>query len=918
MTIGVMSGSGNHLRDNIQLLGNKLGETIVEQAGQQVFELAEQIRGLTKSWRGGDETAGSELEHIIAGVSTDLELTSNILKAFSTYFSLVNLAEEHERIGILRRRREKAFQSGNPMDESITAAVASLKQKGITAAEVENWLGQMTVTPVFTAHPTESKRQTTRQILKYLSRQLFEFRNDSTLDYERPELLDNIRSAVTLLWQSDVSRKRKPTVMDEVRNTSLYFFENTLFDVVPRIYEKLEESLAKHYPDHSWHVPSILAFGSWIGGDRDGNPFVTNETIESAIRAQKETALNRYAADIHDLYELLSPSRTRAKFSTEFLGQLASELESVPENELRMLARFEEEPYRQKLILMYRRIHASMDHNQQSWSGQATNDRAYASASELSDGLMMIEQSLRDHRGGSLACGKLARLIRRLNVFGFHLASLDIRQHSARHASAIAEVLKRGRVADNYEELSEEDRVELLTTNISMDDQPIDPEGFTPQTEQVTSLFHLLKTAHLNAGIESVKSYIISMTENESDLLEVLYLMRRAGLYGQLEIVPLFETIEDLRLAPTIMERVFSNPVYMQHLQQRGSKQQIMIGYSDSNKDGGYLRASWMLFLAQRNLATTCAEHGVQLTLFHGRGGSIGRGGGPANRSILAQPQESIRGQIRLTEQGEVVSSRYTHKDIAFRHLQQLLNAVICSTGKRPSSAQNHRWAEIMESLSQSAFAKYRSLVEHEDFIEYFQATTPIGQIGELNFGSRPARRKATSGVSDLRAIPWVFAWTQSRTNIPSWYGVGSALDSWITQNGAGELQAMYTEWPCFQTLMSNVHLGIGTTDLTISKLYSELARDNVAKLFTDIAEEFDLTRNQLLLVTQCEEVLDTEPWLQHSIQVRNPYVDPMNFVQIALLRRLRGSNDEVEQAEIKRVIAQSINGIAAGMQNVG
>lgn len=918
MIIGVMSRSGNHLRDNIQLLGNKLGETIVEQAGQQVFELTEQIRGLTKSWRGGDDNAGSELEHIIAGVSTDLELTSNLLKAFSTYFSLVNLAEEHQRIGILRRRREKAFQSGNPMDESITAAVAGLKQKGITAAEVENWLGQMAVTPVFTAHPTESKRQTTRQILRYLSRQLFEFRNDSTLDYERPELLDNIRSAVTLLWQSDVSRKRKPTVMDEVRNTSLYFFENTLFDVVPRIYEKLEESLAEHYPNHPWHVPTILAFGSWIGGDRDGNPFVTNETIESAIRAQKETALNRYAADIHDLYELLSPSRTRATFSTEFLGQLASELESVPENELRMLARFEEEPYRQKLILMYRRIRATMDHNQQAWSGQTTNDRAYASASELSDGLMMIEQSLRDHRGGSLACGKLARLIRRLNVFGFHLASLDIRQHSARHASAIAEVLKRGRVADNYEQLSEEDRVELLTTNISMSDQPIDPEGLTSQTEQVTSLFHLVKTAHRNAGIESVKSYIISMTENESDLLEVLYLMRRAGLYGQLEIVPLFETIEDLRLAPAIMERVFSNPVYMRHLQQRGGKQQIMIGYSDSNKDGGYLRASWMLFLAQRNLATTCAEHGVQLTLFHGRGGSIGRGGGPANRSILAQPQESIRGQIRLTEQGEVVSSRYTHKDIAFRHLQQLLNAVICSTDKRPSSEQNQRWAEIMESLSQSAFAKYRSLVEHEGFIEYFHATTPIDQIGELNFGSRPARRKATSDVSDLRAIPWVFSWTQSRTNIPSWYGIGSALDSWITQNGVGELQAMYAQWPFFQTLMSNVHLGIGTTDLTIAKLYSELARDNAAKLFTDIAEEFDLARNQLLLVTQCEEVLDTEPWLQHSIQVRNPYVDPMNVVQIALLRRLRESNDEVEQAEIKRVIAQSINGIAAGMQNVG
>jgi phosphoenolpyruvate carboxylase len=474
--------------------------------------------------------------------------------------------------------------------------------------------------------------------------------------------------------------------------------------------------------------------------------------------------------------------------------------------------------------------------------------------------------------------------------------------------------------------MSEAERVEKLTSEIASTRPLTARLNFSEETNQTVSLFRVIQTAQREVGPASIQNYVVSMTESESDILEVLLLACDADLLGCVDLVPLFETVADLKAAPQIMSRLFSNEVYRQHLEMRGSGQQVMIGYSDSNKDGGFLQANWMLYKAQQDLATVCEQHGIQLTLFHGRGGSIGRGGGPANRSILAQPPDSIRGRIRITEQGEVVSSRYTHGEIAERHLQQLLNAVICSFGRRPSYDRYSEWSAIMESMSESAFEKYRTLVGRDDFLEYFHQATPIDQIGELNLGSRPARRKTTSEIADLRAIPWVFAWTQSRTNIPSWYGVGTAIQNWVLEK-TGEvnesklqsLQAMYAAWPFFKTVLANVHLGLSRADMGIARLYSELCPSGSGdSVFADIDSEYQRTRDWILQITGHQQLLETEPWLQHSIRMRNPYVDPMNYLQVALLERLRNTEDEAESARIRQAILQSLNGIVGGLQSVG
>ena len=913
----------NQLSENIRFLGELLGQTIVQQAGEQVFAMEERIRALAKARHADAPGTPQQIEKIIGELVDDPALTSDILKAFSTFFQLVNLAEEHERIRILHQREDQALANDHDMDESIFTAIESLQREGFDANQVEGMLAHMLIMPVFTAHPTESRRRTIRQIMGQLSTSLQQLRRSSTHEYQRENIINELRSAITLLWQSDESRMRRPTVMDEVRNTGLYFFEHTLLDVVPKIYERLERALAKYYPEHSWNVPTLLKFGSWIGGDRDGNPFVSNDTTESAIRAQTELILERYADDVQALYEILSPALGRTGFDSEFLDELRTEISSLPESEVETVERFHNEPYRQKLILLYRRLKATSEQNQVTWSQTSTNPRAFSTPDQFLNELNKIRRSLCENNGERLAEGKLHHLIRRVETFGFHLASIDIRQHSQKHEAALAEIFKTYGIESNYLELSEAQRVDLLARETA-NRRPLTASlNFSDATNETVSLFRSIKQAHCKSGRASIPAYVISMTESVSDLLEVLLLMSDADLFGEMDLVPLFETVEDLQVAPAVMAKLFENPVYQQHLALRGQAQQIMVGYSDSNKDGGFLRANWMLFTAQRNLAQTCHNHGVDLTLFHGRGGSIGRGGGPANRAILAQPIESIRGRIRVTEQGEVVSSRYTHHEIASRHLQQLLHAMICSNGKRPEYEKLERWSEIMDELSRGAFKKYRQLVEQQAFIDYFQAATPIAHIDQLNLGSRPSRRKTTQAISDLRAIPWVFAWTQSRTNLPSWYGVGTAFEQFTAGPNRSErleeLCEMYRYWPFFTTLLNNVHLGIGRADIQIAEYYSQLdPQPSAQPIFADIRSEFQLSTSMLLQVTEQKEILDTEKWLQHSIRMRNPYIDPLNYIQVALLARFRDCTDEAEQATLQRMILQSVNGIAAGLQSVG
>ncbi|HXF64845.1 MAG TPA: phosphoenolpyruvate carboxylase, partial [Caldilineaceae bacterium] len=763
----------DRLRYWIRTLGNLLGETIIEQEGQELFDLEEEIRALAKAWRAGDRLAQGQITHKVSHLVEDVPRALAVLKAFSTYFQLVNLAEEAQRVHILRERARAASERNVPMTETIAHAVQRLKAEGVSAEEARRLLADLLIMPVFTAHPTESKRRTVLYKLKTISNILREMDLVDLIPSERAEKEQQLRENIVLLWQSDEMRDRPPTVMDEVRN-GLYFFEETLFDLVPRIYREMERALAHVYPGESFDIPVFLRYGSWVGGDRDGNPFVTVSVTEEALRAQKDVVLELYDREVEALYDHLSSGRSRVGFSQAFLESLERDFALVPDAEREVLDRFDQEPYRQKLIMMYRRLEATRAENRLPWRERDPNPRAYRSAAEFLEDLRLIYDSLNQNKGERLARGRLWDLIRRVEVFGFHLATLDMRQHAARHRAAMAEVLARYNLAANYENMAEAERVALLSREI-VNPRPLTARlDFSDETNETIALFRLIRRARQLIGPEAVQSYIISMTTQVSHVLEVLLFARDAGLLGEIDIVPLFETIEDLRAAPQIMTRLFQNGAYHRHLTARGKRQQIMIGYSDSNKDGGYLMANWMLFQAQRGLARVCDEAGIKLTLFHGRGGTVGRGGGPANRAILAQPPESVRGRIKLTEQGEVISGRYSNPDIAHRHLEQLVNAVMLTSGRRPHYEQEAIWAAVMEELGEAAYRKYRALVEKPHFLQYFHEATPIDHISLLNIGSRPARRKATTGIADLRAIPWVFAWTQSRVNLPSWYGVGT------------------------------------------------------------------------------------------------------------------------------------------------
>ena len=912
------------ISSDIRLLAGLLGETIVEQQGQGVLDLEESIRKLAKKWRqSGDSACLQELRERIRAIADDPVQAHSVLKAFTLYFQLVNLAEVRQRVRVLRERARGAEQSGQPMDESINESIFKLKSEGLGADDVQAVLSELTILPVFTAHPTESKRKTTLMILKNIAELLDQLDSEQLLNEQAALIVEQVRDYIVLLWQSDETRSRKPTVLDEVRNNGLHYFETNLFDLIPQMYERLEQALVQAFPDRKFELPAFLRYGSWIGGDRDGNPFVTTEVTEGALREQATRVITRYMQDVDRLYHLLSPSTNRVQISTKLADSIAEDWKLVPEEEAGKIERFATEPYRQKLIMMFRRLAATRELHARPWNAQVTAQRAYGACDQFLSDLKLIHASLCENRGQSLTRPDLNRLIRRAEVFGFHLASMDIRQHSGKHEAALAEIFARCGVTDEYAVLAEAQRIELLAEE-TRSQRPLTADfDFSADTNELLRLFRLIRESHSQLGQESIATYVISMTAGVSDILEVVVLARNAGLLGQIDIVPLFETIDDLLAAPEVMDQLFANEAYREHLAQRGQRQQIMIGYSDSNKDGGYLRANWMLFKAQRELARVCEQRQVQLMLFHGRGGSLGRGGGPANRAILSQPPESVKGQLKLTEQGEVVSGRYSNADVARRHLEQLISAVLLTSGKRPTLPKAKAWESVMDSISQNAYAKYRQLVEDETFIEYFATATPIKYVEFMNLGSRPARRKNTKTISDLRAIPWVFAWTQTRLYLPSWFGVGTAIESWrhAQPGGLEELQAMYREWPFFKTVLNNVHVGLGRADMWIASLYGELF-DRGDQVFQELQSEYELTCQGLLDVTGHDSVLDTEPWLKKSIRLRNPYLDPINLLQVELSKRwaklsLEAAEGGQQDAYLAAVML-SVSGIAAGLQNVG
>ncbi len=934
------------LSDDIYLLGDLLGEAIRTQAGEPAFALEERARSLGKAHRAGDASAGDDLETLVAAASVDE--TRVLTRAFTSYFQLVNLAEDNERVRRVRRR--EAADHPAPRRGSLREAVhrlATPTADGSTRlgpAEVRDLLDRAEIRLVLTAHPTEARRRT---VIDKLAR-VFAIIRDLDERVPHPDDLPRARArlATTIaeLWSSDEVRAVSPTVLDEVR-AGLVYFGSTLLHVVPRLYRELEAALAETFPGEAIAVPPILRFGSWMGGDRDGNPNVTSAVTEATLGLMRDAALRFLEERVTELAGRVSVSDSAAG-PAELLAPLLAEYRDRFPALAEELARYNAgEPYRQALTLMRERVRATRTGG----GGQATarvdghplDPRlGYAGPEELLAELRLIERSLLAQREGLVAGGELRDVIRQVEVFGFHLATLDLREHSRRHEAALAEVLALTGVEPAYGGLTEGAKAALLGREIT-NPRPLIPNdlgGVSAEARETIETFRTTRRLLDGAHRGAIETYVISATDAPSDALEVLLLMKEAQLCGpggegaRLGIAPLFEQGDTLRGAAETMRKLLAEPSYRTAVEARGGNQEIMIGYSDSNKDVGYLASSWGLHEAQTALAEVVHGAGLGLTFFHGRGGSIGRGGGPTNVAILAQPPGTVGGRIKLTEQGEVISARYSVPEIAHRELELVAGATLVSTVgalPRPAPDRLAAFSAAMDGMATRAEAAYRDLVYGDpDFAAFFQGATPIAEIARLRLGSRPARRTASAKIEDLRAIPWVFSWTQARILLPAWYGLGSALAAGRAAHGLELLREMDRNWPFFNALLANAELALAKADLKIAERYVALVeppglRD---RIWGRIREEGDRTVAELLAVTGQDRLLDRDPVLQRSVARRNPYVDPLSFVQVELLRRLRrdgagdaaGDGGDGGDEALMRATLLTINGIAGGLKNTG
>ncbi|MBW7476276.1 phosphoenolpyruvate carboxylase [Paenibacillus oenotherae] len=919
--------ANNLLRRDVRFLGNILGDVLVHQGGHELLEIVEKIREMSKALRAEFvPELYEEFKQVINSLNT--EKRHQVIRAFAIYFQLVNIAEQNHRI---RRKRDYERSAGETVQPgSIENAVQVLKEQGIPAEEVRTMLEGISLELVMTAHPTEATRRAVLDIHQRLAHDVMELDNPTLTYREREKLREKLLNEVLTLWQTDELRDRKPTVIDEVRN-GMYYFDETLFEVLPSVYEELERCLDKCYPGERWHVPTYLRFGSWIGGDRDGNPSVTAKVTWETLTLQRELVLHKYEELLKDLMGILSFSTNIVNVSDELLRSMKNDRTLV---EIRCVDiwRNEKEPYRIKLGYMLEKLANTLD---ESLKG---SPQRYNSPDELKEDLLIIDRSLRHHFADYVADTHIRKLVRQVELFGFHLAALDVRQHSQEHESAMTEILAHMNIVEDYASLSETDKIDLLHRLLN-DPRPLTSPHFdyTESTRECLDVYHTIYRAQQEFGGNCISSYLISMTEGASDMLEVMVFAKEVGLFrkemnGQvrctLQAVPLFETIDDLHAAPAIMETLFELPIYRQAVEVMGNMHEIMLGYSDSNKDGGVVTANWELRVALNDITHAAKKHNVKLKFFHGRGGALGRGGMPLNRSILAQPPHTVGAGIKITEQGEVLSSRYSMQGIAYRSLEQATWALITAArlAKYPQqeAVEEAEWDEIAKGISESALTKYQDLIFRDpDFMTFFKESTPLPEVGELNIGSRPSKRKGSDRFEDLRAIPWVFAWTQSRYLLPAWYAAGTAMQGYI-QGDEGKLETlrvMYAKFPFFTSLIDNLQMALAKADLVIAKEYAGMITDKTIRdrIFTQIEEEYAQTSALILQITGQAEILDNVPVIQESIRLRNPYVDPLSYMQVQLLAELRDlrSRDE-DDPELLREVLLTINGIAAGLRNTG
>lgn len=870
-----------------------LGEVIVDLEGQTTFEIEERARSLARARRGGDITAGEELRALIADQS--LTVLRALIKAFSTYFQLINLAEDAQRVRVLRRR-----ELAGDLGESLEDAIGRLAVARPDEAGRRQVLDSLAARLVLTAHPTEAKRSVVLAKLRAIARALADLRISELLPRERRKLEHGIRSAIVSLWQTATARVERPPVLDEVYH-ALYFLTQTTIEVVPEIETTLEQLAADRLGIKDWRGSGVVRYGTWAGGDRDGNPAVTPRTTISALEAARQEAQKFYLQQVDRLSEQLSQASSEVAVSEELMRSLAGDARGDGRLAATLESRYAGEPYRQKLGFIAARLAAG----------------AYRSGAELERDLLLMRRSLEANGAAIVANAGLDRLLRQVASFGLELAALEVRQEAGRHHQAIDELLAAsGR--PGYLDLAGDAREQLLA---ELADSPrLKPVlDLSPSAEDTWMTFRAIAEAHQKFGAGSIDAYVISLCRGASDVMAVLALAEMANVAGDLDIVPLFETSADLEAAPAVLDRLFSHASYRRHLAARGERQQVMIGYSDSNKESGYLAAHWQLYRAQRAIADTCAANDVGLVLFHGRGGTTARGGGPANRAILAQPGGTVRGRLKMTEQGEVIAERYANHEIAYRHLSQVVNALL-----RASLKERHPLAEALVTAMTVATTvardSYRRLIDGPGFVDYFQGATPLAEVSRLALGSRPARRHGRVTVDGLRAIPWVFSWMQCRANIPGWYGLGSGLEA-AAVSSLGDLREAYETWDFFRAVIDNAEMALAKTDLRIAALYTELVPDAALRkqTFATISSEYERTVALVLQTTGQPLLLGGSPELRLSIERRNPYVDPLNHLQVELLRRLRSTpEDSAEHAGLLAAVFQTINGIAAGMKNTG
>ena len=935
------------LVDDIRLLGRILGDVIREQEGEAAFALVEQVRQMSVAFRrDADHAAGQTLNQLLKSLSNDQ--TVSVVRAFTYFSHLANLAEDRHHI----RRRIIHKRAGSLREGSIDLTLQRLAEGGITPHAIGEMLANSFVSPVLTAHPTEVQRKSILDAERNIAH-LLAARDDilaQAAGYKVPndalaprELADNefhLRVLVLQLWQTRLLRFSKLTVANEVDN-ALSYYESTFLREIPKIYAHLEQALPGQ------PIANFLRMGQWIGGDRDGNPFVNASTLTHALTRQADVALRHYLTEVHYLGSELSLSAMLVGFPDE--------LQTLVDQSTDTSVHRTDEPYRRALIGIYSRLAATL---KALTGGDAARHAVpphdpYPDAAALLADLQAIEASLLAHKVHVLATPRLQPLIRAVKVFGFHLATVDLRQSSDQHEAVLTELLTVARVNPNYAALEESAKCELLMGLLN-DARPLRvmAASYSAHTLSEIGIFEAAKTMRERFGKQAIRHYIISHTETVSDLLEVLLLQKEVGLLRgilngprltpgnastqglrnpvcDLIVVPLFETIEDLRNAAPIMREFYALPGIAALVQRSSGEQDIMLGYSDSNKDGGIFTSNWELYRAEIALVELfdelAANHPIRLRMFHGRGGTVERGGGPSYEAILAQPPGTVRGQIRLTEQGEVIGSKYANPEIGRRNLETLVAATLEATLLQPTKSATKAFLDAATELSGNSMAAYRALVyETPGFTEYFFSSTPIREIAELNIGSRPASRKASQRIEDLRAIPWGFSWGQCRLTLPGWYGFGSAVRAFVS-TGTPEvqkertalLQKMYKQWPFFKTLLSNMDMVMAKSDLALASRYSELVTDARLrkKIFTAIEAEWHSTAQALATITGDKNRLANNSALQRSIRHRFPYIDPLHHLQVELVRRYRaGQADE----RVQRGIHISINGIAAGLRNTG